>query len=155
MALLLIRPEFDVWKPGEHTGTFRGNNLAFVTAAEALTYWQDDTFRASIETKGALTIDLLSAMVARYPEARGWVRGRGLINALGLDVPGLAARVSQAAFEQRLIIETAGPNDEVLKLLPPLTISDEELRDGIARIGLSLETALTGAARSTEAVSAI
>src|SRR5690606_4595019 len=53
MALTLFRRELDVWAPGEHNGTFRGHNPAFVTATAALkTYWQDDSFTAQTVRKG-------------------------------------------------------------------------------------------------------
>jgi diaminobutyrate-2-oxoglutarate transaminase len=143
MALLLIRPELDVWQPGDHTGTFRGHNLAFATACEALDhYWQEEVFAGSILKKSALATELLEEMTETHPEAQGWVRGRGLIQGLGFDVEGLAQEVARVAFERGLIIETSGARNEVLKLLPPLTIEEEELRDGLTRISESLEVAL-------------
>ena len=143
MALLLIRPELDVWQPGEHTGTFRGNNLAFATASEALDYyWQEETFTDSILKKSELATELLEKIVERYPEARGWIHGRGLIQGLGFDVKGLAQEVARVAFERHLIIETSGARSQVVKLLPSLTIAEEELEDGITRINDSLEVAL-------------
>jgi diaminobutyrate-2-oxoglutarate transaminase len=143
MALLLIRPELDVWQPGEHTGTFRGNNLAFASASEALDcYWQDEAFTESILKKSELATRLLREIVDSHPAARGWVRGRGLIQALGFDVKGLAKQVARIAFEHGLIIETSGSRSEVIKLLPPLTIDEEDLQDGITRINDSLEVAL-------------
>jgi diaminobutyrate-2-oxoglutarate transaminase len=145
MSLLLIRPELDIWSPGEHTGTFRGNNLAFVTAVEALTYWEDNVFSDSVVEKSDHARALLDSIVKRYPEAPGWVRGRGLIQGLGFGVSGLAEQVSRTAFERGLLIETCGIQDEVLKLLPPLTISREELEDGIARLAESVEITLNEA----------
>ena len=143
MALLLIRPELDVWQPGEHTGTFRGNNLAFAGASEALDcYWQDEAFTESILKKSELVTRLLREIVESHPEAQGWVRGRGLIQGLGFDVKGLAEQVAHIAFEHRLIIETSGARSEVIKLLPPLIIDEEDLKDGIARINDSLDVAL-------------
>lgn len=143
MALLLMSPELDVWQPGEHTGTFRGNNLAFATASEALEqYWHEEVFAGSIVKKSELVTKLLQELTDTHPEAQGWVRGRGLIQGLGFDVAGLAQEVARAAFERGLIVETSGARSEVLKLLPPLTIEEEELRDGLTRIGESLEVAL-------------
>lgn len=143
MALLLIRPELDIWQPGEHTGTFRGNNLAFASASEALDcYWQDEAFAESILKKSELVTRLLREIVDSHGEARAWVRGRGLIQGLGFDVKGLAQEVARIAFERGLIIETSGSRSEVIKLLPPLTIDEEDLQDGIARINDSLEAAL-------------
>ena len=143
MAILLLRPERDVWQPGEHSGTFRGNNLAFVTAREALTYWEDNALSESVIEKSGLVTTLLNAIVDRFPEAQGTVRGRGLIQGLVLGVPGLAQLVGRLAFERSLVVETSGVEGEVLKVLPPLTISHEELEEGIARIAESLELALT------------
>ena len=143
MALLLIRPELDVWQPGEHTGTFRGNNLAFASGSEALDcYWRDEVFTESILKKSELVTRLLREIVESHGEARAWVRGRGLIQGLGFDVKGLAQEVARIAFERGLIIETSGSRSEVVKLLPPLTIDEEDLQDGIARINDSLEVAL-------------
>ncbi|MFP5264071.1 MAG: diaminobutyrate--2-oxoglutarate transaminase [Blastocatellia bacterium] len=143
MALLLIKPERDVWHPGDHTGTFRGNNLAFVTASEALSYWEDDAFSQSVIEKSGIAIRLLSGIVESYPEASAWVRGRGLIQGLIFRVPGLAQLVGRLAFERGLVIETSGPQNEVLKILPALSISREELEEGIARISDSLDVALS------------
>lgn len=153
MALLLIRPELDVWQPGEHTGTFRGNNLAFVTANEALTYWEDETFADLILKKSELLTRLLKETAQRYPEARGWVRGRGLIQALGFDVEGLAQKAASLAFERGLIIETCGARSEALKLLPALTIEAEDLSDGVARLSECVAVALEKMERSPAAVS--
>ncbi|HSF42715.1 MAG TPA: diaminobutyrate--2-oxoglutarate transaminase [Thermoanaerobaculia bacterium] len=142
MALVLLRPELDVWSPGEHNGTFRGNNLAFVAAAAALDYWEDDSFAADVRRKSELACRLLEEVLERHPESRGSLRGRGLI--LGLDLPaeGLASRVSRAAFRRGLVIETAGARDNVLKLLPPLIIDDVGLRQGIDILEAALAEAL-------------
>ncbi len=145
MALLLIRPELDVWSPGEHNGTFRGNNLAFVTAAAALDYWQDGAFSGEILRKAGLVRSRLERIAARQPQVCGAPRGRGLIQGLHLEPGGLASAVARQAFERGLIIEAAGPRDEVLKLLPPLVIGDEELARGLDILEASLEHTLAGA----------
>jgi len=138
MSLVLIRPEIDIWQPGEHTGTFRGNNLAFVTATEALAYWQDDSFSKAIAEKSRHAVTLLRQVAERDLEIGAHVRGRGLIQALVFAEARLAAKVSKAAFERGVIIETCGARDEVLKLLPSLTISREELEEGISIIAESV-----------------
>jgi diaminobutyrate-2-oxoglutarate transaminase len=142
MALLLMLPERDLWQPGDHTGTFRGNNLAFVTATEALAYWEDNAFSESVADKSRLAASLLGQIAERFPEASASVRGRGLIQGLALGVPGLAQLAANIAFERGLVIETAGARSEVLKVLPPLTISREELERGIALIAEGLEAGL-------------
>ncbi|HEV3036604.1 MAG TPA: aminotransferase class III-fold pyridoxal phosphate-dependent enzyme [Candidatus Angelobacter sp.] len=142
MSLVLIRPEIDIWQPGEHTGTFRGNNLAFVTATEALAYWENTSFSRAIAEKSIYTVNLLRQITDRH-DTEALVRGRGLIQAIVFAEAGLAERVSQAAFKRGLIIETCGSRDESLKLLPPLTISREELEYGISVIAESLDTIQT------------
>jgi diaminobutyrate-2-oxoglutarate transaminase len=138
MSLLLICPEIDIWAPGEHTGTFRGNNLAFVTATEALAYWHDDSFSKAIAEKSRHAASLLRQVAQRDWETRTRVRGRGLMEALVFEEDGLAKRVSRKAFERGVIVETCGPRDEVLKLLPSLTISCDELEQGISIIAESV-----------------
>ncbi len=142
MALVLLRPELDVWAPGEHNGTFRGNNLAFVTGTAALDYWQDDSFSREILRKAGLLRDRLEEMAARHPQVSGPVRGRGLIQGLHLEPEGLGIEVARAAFQRGLLIEPVGPKDEVLKILPPLVIEEAELRQGLD----ILENALNGPA---------
>lgn len=144
MALVLIRPKLDVWSPGEHNGTFRGNNLAFVTGAAALSYWEDDSFSQEIGRKADLTRRRLEEIAARYPQASPQVRGRGLIQGLQL-ADGLAERVAGLAFERGLLIEPVGPNDEVLKILPPLVIKEAELRQGLDIVEEALVQAMDDA----------
>ena len=145
MALTLFRPELDVWSPGEHNGTFRGHNPSFVTAAAALrTYWSDDRTEKETLRKGQIVWRALAA-IASDPAAKGaGVRGRGLV--WGLDFggsdPARAEKVCKRAFELGLLLETSGPQSEVVKLLPPLTVTDEELEEGLETIARAVrETA--------------
>jgi diaminobutyrate-2-oxoglutarate transaminase len=133
MSLTLIKPEVDVWSPAGHTGTFRGNNLAFVGAVAAIeNYWQDDLLSRDVERKGEFLRGRLSEIASSHPEFEFSVRGRGLVNGFAstkdLEFAGAIAR---KAFERGLIIETSGAFDEVLKFLPALTIEDEELSRGL------------------------
>jgi diaminobutyrate-2-oxoglutarate transaminase len=142
LALTLIRPELDVWRPGAHNGTFRGLNTAFVTATEALrTYWQDDALEKSTRARGERVAAALQGIVDTHPGAGLAARGRGLVHGLVLGA-GPADAVSTAAFTRGLLMETSGPNDEVVKLLPPLTISDAELDEGLAILEESVRTVL-------------
>ncbi len=130
-ALTMFRRDLDVWSPGEHNGTFRGFNLAMVTATAALeTFWRDDTFARATERKAALVTERLRAIAEVTPFVRG-VRGLGMIQGLECTPAARANEVSKAAYERGLVIETAGPNDEVVKLLPPLTIDEAELTRGL------------------------
>ncbi len=134
MAILLMRPELDQWKPGEHTGTFRGNNLAFVAATQALSYWDTDDFADAIRYKGQLMEEELGKIVEKYPELDIDLRGRGMVWGLDFERTGFAAAVSREAFNNQLVIELAGADDNVVKFLPPLIIDEETLREGIAII---------------------
>ncbi len=131
MAMLLMRPELDQWQPGEHTGTFRGNNLAFIAAERALTYWDNDDLANAVTYKGDILAQELQHLVEKYPELDASVRGLGMIRGLKLPQAGVAKEASKAAFERGLVIETAGANDDVLKFLPPLVIEEELLREGL------------------------
>jgi len=145
IALTLVRPELDCWAPGEHNGTFRGHNLAFVTATAALDYWRSGDLAAAIDAKHRTATERLAAIAATRPELGAEARGRGLMLGLDLGVPGLAGRVSAHAFERGLVIETSGPGDRVLKLLPPLTISDADLAFGLDVIEEAVEAVVPAA----------
>ncbi|PZM62478.1 diaminobutyrate--2-oxoglutarate transaminase [Paenibacillus dendritiformis] len=131
MALTLIRPDLDIWEPGEHNGTFRGNNLAFITAAEALDYWSNERFTQEIMAKGKVIRSCLEELVAQYPELQGTVRGRGLMQGIAFGIPGMAERLCARAFAKGLIMETSGTDSEVAKIMPPLTIDDTGLLAGL------------------------
>ncbi len=132
MALTLVRPELDIWEPGEHNGTFRGFNPAFVTATEAIRrYWSDDELQRSTISRGMAIESRFNALVARYQDHGLVAKGRGLARGLQFASGEVAGRVTQECFENGLLVETSGPDDEVVKLLPPLTISASEFEAGM------------------------
>ncbi len=137
-AVLFMRPELDQWQPGEHTGTFRGNNLAFVAAEQALTYWDNDDLARAVVYKGEILQGELRRIATKYPELEPEVRGVGMIWGIELPQAGVARDASQEAFERGLVLETAGANDQVLKFLPALTIEEELLREGLQIVDQSL-----------------
>ncbi len=144
LALVLLRRELDVWQPGEHNGTFRGQNLSFVAGSEALSYWEDDVFAAGVRAKGERLRARLETLAAAHPDLCAGVRGRGLMLGLVLRVPGLGQAAAAAAFERGLLIEAVGPHDEVLKFLPPLVVSEDELEAAVRLV----EAALTAGAQA-------
>ncbi|MCK9485978.1 MAG: diaminobutyrate--2-oxoglutarate transaminase [Dehalococcoidia bacterium] len=145
MALTLFRRDLDLWGPGEHNGTFRGNNPAFVTATRALEeFWQDDTLQQEVDQKATRLANDLQDIARAFPEAGATTRGRGLIQGLHCEVEGLAEEVAGGAFERGVVIETSGPNSEVVKLLPALNIDDAALSRGLDVICDSFEAALVG-----------
>ncbi len=132
MALVLMKPEIDVWSPGAHSGTFRGNNLAFVTATQALVhYWTTDEFTQAVSRKTNIVQAWLGHIARTYPEAGFSARGRGMIQGLATADAGLARKITARAFELGLVIETSGSEDQVIKLLPALTIEEQVLRRGL------------------------
>jgi diaminobutyrate-2-oxoglutarate transaminase len=132
MSILLLKPELDEWNPGEHTGTFRGNNLAFVASEAALAhYWQTDEFSEDVKRKSAVLKDELDKTVQEFPSLQATVRGRGLLYGLVIPADGLAKKVSQRAFEKGVIIELCGAKGQVVKFLPSLVIEEETLLAGI------------------------
>ena len=143
LALTLIKPEYDVWTPGEHNGTFRGFNPALVTAKRTLElFWSDDSFAREVRGKGDHVRKGLEAMLNKYPQARGCPRGRGLMQAVEFANRDLADKITEKAFTHQLIIETAGADDETLKLLPPLTTEYADLDKGLQIIEQSLAEAM-------------
>lgn len=139
MAITLIKPEYDQWEPGEHNGTFRGNNLAFLTGAEALTNWENSNFSDAVKKKAQIVTQTLNDFVEVYPQLKGEVRGRGLMQGLACGEEELAGQICSAAFKRGLIVETSGPHDEVIKLLPPLIISEAGLEQGLHILGESIK----------------
>lgn len=140
MAITLFKPEFDVWGPGEHNGTFRGNNMAFITATEALNaYWKDEAFAEAIQEKGEYVSDKLADLIVKYPEIKGELRGRGMMKGIACNVDGVAEAICKEAFKRGLIMETSGPSDEVAKLLPPLIIDRKGIAQGIAIMDDSIQ----------------
>ncbi|RCW43536.1 diaminobutyrate aminotransferase [Halopolyspora algeriensis] len=141
LAITLIKSEHDVWEPGEHNGTFRGNNPAFVTGAEALRqYWSDDTLEKSTLAKGHRVGQVLETITSKYDGTMA--KGRGLARGLGFEAPELAGKVSKAAFDRGMILETSGPESEVVKIMPPLTLTDDELEQGLQILTDSVEAAM-------------
>ncbi|MGW4273165.1 aminotransferase class III-fold pyridoxal phosphate-dependent enzyme [Streptomyces seoulensis] len=132
LSLTLFRRELDVWQPGEHTGTFRGNQLAFVAATAACELWQREDFLTGLR-RGADRLARFRAEIGAL-DPRLVLRGRGMV--LGIDTAGAggaerAGRIQRHAFEHGLIVERCGRHDEVLKVMPPLTIAPAVLDQGL------------------------
>jgi diaminobutyrate-2-oxoglutarate transaminase len=142
LSLTLIRPDRDVWQPGEHTGTFRGNQLALVAGAAALTLWEDSSFHSGVAESSARMAAFGAELRAADPGLT--TRGRGML--LGIDTgdaggPGRAEKIQQRCFDEGLIVELCGRHDEVVKLMPPLTIQAAELDRGLAIVETAVRQA--------------
>lgn len=146
MSLVLMRPELDLLRPGEHTGTFRGNQIAFVAGRAALEFAHEEGLEGVVNKRAANVRDFLQAHVQTLDE-RISVRGRGLIWGIDLAHCGgsaVAKAVGQDCFANGLIIERAGRADTVLKVLPPLTIDPAVLTKGLRILEAALARQLSG-----------
>lgn len=131
MAVVLMKPELDTWKPGEHNGTFRGNNHAFVTARAAIdTYWKDSAFSDSVKKKAEIIRTRLNDIKAKFNSDIKH-KGRGIMQGIEFANGEIADRITGLAFEQGLIIETSGSDGQVVKILTPLSIEEDTLKKGL------------------------
>lgn len=142
-ALTLFRPQLDAWSPGEHNGTFRGNNHAFVTATATLRhFWSTDDFAGDIARRGRYLQHRLDAMAAAHGLS---TRGRGMMRGIDMGSGEIAATVTKACFDEGLIIETSGAHDEIVKVLAPLVIDDAILAAGLDILERAVSEALSPA----------
>lgn len=101
LAFILFKPELDQWRPGEHTGTFRGNNLAFVASTKALDYyWTTDDLSLAVENKSKMLHERLVEIVDKYPQLELAVRGRGMIYGLECKDKNFASLVSKKPLKK-------------------------------------------------------
>lgn len=142
-AVTLIKPEYDTWKPGEHNGTFRGNNHAFITAAKALEhYWSDDKFQNDVQMKIRQLSTRLQRIAKKYDAELMTAKGRGFMQGIEFKSGELANRICREAFSRGLVIETSGSQGQVVKCLCPLTITSEELDQGLSILEQSIAAVL-------------
>ncbi|MGW4207277.1 diaminobutyrate--2-oxoglutarate transaminase [Lentzea sp. NPDC004789] len=125
MAAVLIRRDLDQWAPGEHNGTFRGHNLAFVAGTAAVELWRDPGFTTHVARLARAVRATLHAVVHSLPDGTASVAGRGTMSGLRFTDPALTSRVREELYRAGVIAETAGAG-HVLKLLPPLTMPLDE-----------------------------
>ncbi|MGC4859556.1 diaminobutyrate--2-oxoglutarate transaminase [Micromonospora sp. DT41] len=145
MAMVLIRRQLDAWQPGEHNGTFRGNNLAFVTAEAALDHWTDSGFLAHVDRLAAEVGGSLRELADAEPGGGATVTGRGLMSGLRFDEPGRADQLKRRLFECGVIAETSG-GGLVLKFFPALTMTVAQWRETADLVGDAMTTRRSPAA---------
>lgn len=130
MAMNLVKPEYDShWSPGEHTGTFRGQDISFVAGDQSLSYFDDDELMQTVKKHGAMMNDALRPLADRHPQVN--VTGKGMI--LGLDVGSgeRAKKIVDQCFDSGLMIASCGTGGRVVKLIPPLTTPKADLEEGL------------------------
>ena len=129
-ALTLFKPELDIWAPGEHNGTFRGNQLAIVAAKAGLEYFNNNNVESETKRKGQIVEKFLNEEIK--PLGKNFeIRGIGLIWGIETHNEALAKEISKKCFEAGLIVERAGRENSVVKVMPPLVIEDETLNKGL------------------------
>lgn len=131
LSVVLMKSELDQWKPGQHSGTFRGNNLGFVAATKLLSFWKDDSLTLDVYRKEKLLKKKLKNICREIRYMDTDIRGRGLIYGLQIPLGGFCSEVSHNAFANGLLIELSGANADVLKFLPPLVIEEDLLKEGL------------------------
>ena len=113
--------------PGSHGSTFGGNKLAMAAALETLHIMKEAGFMEEVRSKSAILLEQLQFAFQDHPKISA-VRGLGMM--IGIETSASLSKIVEAARQKGLIILTAGEN--VIRLLPPLTINREEIQQGIA-----------------------
>jgi diaminobutyrate-2-oxoglutarate transaminase len=131
MGLTLIRPQYDVLRPGEHAGTFRGQNLSYVAGAAALELWSRPGFVEELEARCQEFDERLRAWEKRFTAIGLHAKGRGMMRGLGFDSADTAGAVGGRAYERGLLVETSGARGQVLKIMPPIVLSAADLAEGL------------------------
>jgi diaminobutyrate-2-oxoglutarate transaminase len=144
MSVLLIKPEYDVWTPGEHNGTFRGNQLAFIAGSAALELQTQHDLELMIAEREAFLKKFLETHITGlHPSIR--ILGLGMIwgvDLFGIGNISLAGKVIASAFEDGLLIESSGRKGQVMKLLPALNIPISTLEKGCWILHTAVKKAL-------------
>ncbi|PJN01954.1 aspartate aminotransferase family protein [Streptomyces sp. CB01201] len=155
LAVIVYRDSLDAWKPGAHAGTFRGNQLAMAAGAATLAYVREHRLAERAAVLGARMLGQLQGLAADHP-CIGDVRGRGLMIGVELvdperedlssgspppPAPDLAAVVQQECLRRGLIVELGGRHSSVVRLLPPLTLTDEQAVAVLDRLADALAAA--------------
>lgn len=130
MALTLMKPELDIWKPGEHNGTFRGNQLSIVAAKAGLEVMINEKVSEQVKYKEKIVRKFLSENILDISSDIE-IRGIGLIWGIDVHSEELARSIVNECFNNGLILERAGRENSVVKIMPPLVIEEELLLDGL------------------------
>lgn len=145
MSLLLLKPEHDIWAPGEHNGTFRGNALAFVTATAAIGLWNGPELAAA-QPNSEMVEHWLDDIAVEFAGALR-PKGIGMMRGVEFSEPERAQAAAASAMRRGVIIECCGPRDEVLKIMPPLNIPRALLKEGLDAVGDAIREAFASARR--------
>ena len=132
-AITLFKPELDCWTPGEHNGTFRGNNLAFVAAKAGIEITLNEHVEDEVKRKEKIIKEYLENEINPLLDDIE-IRGIGMIWGIDVKTGSKAKSIVDKCFEKGLVIERAGRDDSVVKIMPQLLIDDETLLKGLTII---------------------
>ncbi len=134
LALVLVKEELDIFSPAEHNGTFRGNQVAFVAGKAAIELFVNEDYPAMVTKMSKFVEDYLMKNIAPLND-KLIIRGKGLlfgIDFIKLDPSGnLAKKAVDECFKNRVIVERAGRENAVLKIMPPLNIDQKTMLAGL------------------------
>jgi len=149
-GILAPRETLALWAPGAHGGTYGGNVVACAAALATLEVIEDEGLVANAQTRGEQLLDGLRRAASEHPHV-GDVRGLGLMTALELVDPdaadprtpnaALAKRVLGEALARKLILLSAGSFGQVVRFIPPLVTTAEEVEQAVGIIADSLAAA--------------
>jgi diaminobutyrate-2-oxoglutarate transaminase len=127
LSINLLNPKIDCWSPGEHNGTFRGNNLAFIAATVALNMWSDEKFSQGILERSQIMDDFFKSKNIK-------LKGKGLMKAFETENSEANDRLRQIIFDNGVLVDTCGPKNNLIKMMPPINISTDNLLDGLNQV---------------------
>lgn len=150
VSMVVYHKRFDTWQPGAHAGTFRGNQLAFAAGIATLNVLRDQSILAKVREQGIWLAERLSELSERH-SIIGDVRGMGLMWGIELidsqvsnthsqsrSAGELAGRIKRKCFELGLVVESGGRHGSVLRLLPPLIVTNSQLKQAIDTLDMVL-----------------
>ena len=133
-AVVADRALMDKWAPGAHGGTYGGNAVGTAAAAATLEVVRDEDLPGNAARMGAILIEGLREIQADHPVI-GDVRGLGLmvatefVNPDGSPNPEAVKQVVARAFEDKTLLITCGTYDQAIRIVPPLVVNEEQIRD--------------------------
>jgi len=141
IGMLVNKPEIDkAWSPGQHTGTFRGQGFSFVAGKVGLEHFKDERFCEGVKRKGKVIRAELDRLGSLFPCTQ--IRSKGMMLAIEFERVDQAKAVASQCFQNGLIL-AACSTGEIIKLIPPLTIEDDVLREGLKRFSAAVESVLS------------
>ena len=130
LALTLFKPELDIWTPGEHNGTFRGNQVALVAAKAAIELTLKDNIESEVRRKAKIIEEFLNENIKPISNEIE-IRGIGFIWGIDVKTDEMSKKIVKECFENGLILERAGRDNSVVKIMPALVIDDDTLKKGL------------------------